>query len=905
MSDWQDAIDRRLAALGVPPVRRVEIIEEITAYLQDRCDEFRASGYDRTEARRLALADLETDTFARELERIESRAPDNLPTLGARRSAFMATLWQDLMYAARSMRKAPSVTAVVIATLTLGIGANAAIFSVVDAVMLRPYSYPEMDRIVMLNERTRSGQTISVAWPTFQDWRAQNQVFEHLGVFRNTVVNLTGGDQPERLNGAMASSDVFSVMGIPQVAGRTFQPADDVPGAAAVAIISERLWRGRFNADPAIIGRPLLLNNEPHTVVGIMPPGMRFPSRLTDVWVPLGPAVATFPPSRGSHPSLFAVGKLRPGVTFDRAVADMDTIARRLEQQYPETNRDLAVGMIPYYEQIVQNIRPTLQVLLGAVAFVLLIGCANLANLLLARAEHRQREIAVRRALGADRRRIVQQLLTESLLMAIAGGALGVLLAYWAVRVFVASQPTSVPRIDLVGVDARVLTFSAVLSVVTGIVFGLVPALRTSNPDVTSSLKHGARGSILAPSRRVRSVLVVAEVALALMLVVGAGLMVRSFARLMAVETGFDPSNVVTMRVMLPASKYADQERWIAFHESLIARVSAIPGVSAAGLNTALPLEGGGSEAGVIVEGRPRPTPEAPAPMTLFQASSPDYHRAMGIQLIKGRLFTQQDTASSERVAIVDESLIAKLFPNEEPLGKRIAFEFRGSPQNGEVFWRAIVGVVRHVRHYGLASEPPHVQVYAPLAQLPIYYSPRRPSMAVVARTALAPEAIIDPIRREVGAIDRDIPLYGVRTMSQYVAQTAEQPRLSAMLLAGFGALALVLALVGIYGVISYSVAQRTQEIGIRMALGASRRHVMRLVVGNATLLVVAGVVLGILGALAMASVVGRMMFQVSARDPFTLVAAAITLGAVGILASIVPARRATRVDPIVALRES
>jgi putative ABC transport system permease protein len=905
MSDWREAIDRRLASIGVSPLRRVEIVEEVTAYLQDRYDEFRSAGYTSADARRLALADLETDALARELARTESRAPADMPPLGSRRSTFMATLWQDLTYAVRSLGKTPSFTIVVVVTLALGIGANTAVFSVADAVMLRPYSYPNMERIVSLNERARSGQQMSVAWPTYQDWRDQNQVFEHLGIYRGATVNLTGMDQAERLSGAVLSSAVFETMGIPALIGRAFTAEDDTPGAGRIAVISERLWRGRFDADAAVLGRSVLLNNEPHTIVGVMPAAMRFPSRLTDVWLPLGPIVDTLPTSRGSHPGLIAIGKLKAGVPFDRAVSDMDTIARRLEQQYPESNTNLAVEMTPYYEQIVQNIRPTLLVLLGAVGFVLLIACANLANLMLARSERRQREIAVRRALGADRRRIVQQLLTESLVMAILGGGIGVLLAYWIVQMFVASRPVTIPRIDLVGVDLRVLGFATLLSLATGVIYGLVPALRASNPDVVTALKQSGRGSILAPSVRLRSVLVVAQVALALMLLVGAGLMMRSFVRLMAIEPGFDPDNVVTMRTTLPAAKYKDREQWLAFHSDLIGRVATLPGITAAALNSALPLEGGGSESSLMVEGRPVPPPGAPPTMTLFQASSPDYHRAMGIQLLRGRYFTAQDSEAASRVVIVDETLVSKLFPNEEPLRKRISFETRGTRENPDPLWREIVGVVRHVRHYGLTTGPSYVQVYTPLMQLPIWFEQRRPSMALVARTSLAPEAVVGSIRRELNAIDRDIPLYGVQLMSTYLSQNTEQPRLSVALLIGFSALALTLAVVGIYGVVSYSVAQRTQEIGVRMALGASGRDVMRLVVGRAAILVISGVALGVAGALGLSSLIRTMLYQVSERDPATFAAIVVILASVGVLASVMPARRATRVDPIVALRES
>jgi predicted permease len=472
------------------------------------------------------------------------------------------TFFQDVRYGLRMLRKNPGFAFIAALTLGLGIGANTAIFSVVDAVMLRSYGYPDIDRIVVLNERTRSGQPMSISWPNYQDWAAQNQVFEYLGLYRSATVNLTGAGEAERLSGSVVSSGVFGAMGLQPAIGRTFTADEDRAGGPRTAVISERLWRNRFDADPSIVGRSLVLNGDPYVVAGVMPSAMRFPSRLTDVWLSLGPIVDTFP-GRGAHPGLFGVGKLKAGVTFDRAVADMDTIARRLEQQYPASNRDNGVAMTRYYEQVVQHIRPTLQVLLGAVGFVLLIGCANLANLMLARSERRHREIAVRRALGADRRRIVQQLLTESLLMAVLGGGLGVLLATWMVKAFVASRPATVPRIDLVGVDLRVLAFAAVLSVTTGIVFGLLPALRASNPDLLSALKQIGRGASGAPSRRLQSALVVGEVALALMLLVGAGLMLRSFARLMSIDPGFNAENVIAMRTTLPAARYPDRaSRW-------------------------------------------------------------------------------------------------------------------------------------------------------------------------------------------------------------------------------------------------------------------------------------------------------------------------------------------------------
>jgi predicted permease len=899
---WQQAVDRRLAGLGVPPLRRVEIIDEIAQHVEDRYDELKGEGRSDDEAGRLALADLEGPRLAREVARIERMPALNAPVLGTPRRSFMGNLSQDVRYALRSMRQGPVFSAIVIGTLALTIGANVAIFSVTDTAMLRPFSYPQIDRMVALNEQTRAGQQLSVSWPDFQDWGGQNQVFEHLGIYRSAPVNLTSGGEPERVNGAIASSGVFGAAGITPAMGRSLQPADDRAGAARVAVLSDRIWRTRFNADRGILGRAIVIDGEPHTVVGVMPSGMRFPSRLTDVWLPLGPAIETFPP-RGAHPGLFGIGRLKAGVSFDRAQADMDIVARRIESQFPDSNTGVAVSMTPYYEQIVANIRPTLFVLLGAVGFVLLIGCANLANLMLARAERRQHEIALRAALGAGRRRIIQQLSTESLLLSLIGGALGVLLAWWMISLLAASRPTTIPRIDQLAIDRRVLAFSTLLSILTGVLFGLAPAIRGSSMDLATTLGQAGRGAGLGRSRRLRSALVVAEVALAMTLLVGAGLMTRSFAKLTAIDPGFDPENVVTMQVTLPPAKYADRARWTTFHDELVRRVAAIPGVAAAGLNSALPLGGRGAESPVIAEGQELPLRGAPGTVCLFQATTPDYLKAMSVALLKGRFFTAHDTSTSARVAIVDDALVKKLFGDANPIGKRIAFEITGMHDRPEPIWREVVGVVRHVRHYGLTSEPPFVQVYAPFDQLPTWFDQRRPVMSIVARTTLPVDAIAGSVRREVAAIDPDIPVYGVQTMEQYVRQTMEQPRLSVVLLGGFGALALLLALMGIYGVVSYSVASRTQEIGIRMALGATRQRVLRLVLGHALALVVTGVVLGVGAALALTSMLRNLLYQVSDRDPATFVAIAVALVAVGILASAVPARRATRVDPIEALR--
>jgi putative ABC transport system permease protein len=860
------------------------INEEMRQHLDDEYDALRRRGLSHDAAMRALAADAEAAAALR------VRPADALAT--------------DLRYALRTLRNNPGFTAVVMLTLALGIGATTAVFTVVDAVMLRPYPYADMNRIMMITEVVRTGQQMSVAWANFQDWRAQNRVFESLGIFRGMVVNLTDRGQPERLVGSLASSDVFRAVGMQAIVGRTFTADEDKPGAPRAAIVSDRFWRSHFGGDPDVTGKTITLNGESHVIVGVMPAGMRFPSRVTDVWLPLGLFVPTFPADRGAHPGLFAVAKLKAGVTPERAAADMDTIARRLERQYPLSNTDHTVSVVPYYEQIVDNVRPALLMLMGAVAFVLLIGCANLANLMLAKADGRQRELAIREALGATRWRMAQQLLTESVLMAIGGGALGALLAWWGVTAFVATRPATIPRVDQIAVDLRVLMFALLVSIATGIAFGLAPALRASSIDVLTSLKDAAARGTRGAGRRMRSLLVVGEVAIALVLLAGAGLAIRSFAALTAIDLGFDPAHVVTMRVSLPNARYPELPRWIAFHRELMQRASAIPGVEAAGLNSAVPLEGGGSESEVRYEGQPPPRSiNEEATACLFQAVTPGYFRAMGIAVVRGRTFDERDAAETTKVAVVEEALVRKFFGDADPIGKRIAFEFTGHGASAQAIWREVIGIVRHVRHYGIAGEPANLEVYAPLEQLPLWFRERRPALTLFLRTPLEPEQLAASVRHAVESIDREIPVYGVQTMEEYVGQATEQPRLNMMLLALFAALALVLASLGIYGVLSYIVARRTQEIGIRLALGATRGDVMRLVVGQGMALALTGIAIGVVAAWALTRAMRGLLFGVSPHDPATFAAMAALLAAIAMGASYLPGRRATRVDPMVALR--
>src|SRR5262245_12082474 len=900
--DWRSKLRRRVEPLRLAPAREAEVIEEIAQHLHQRYDDLLAAGATPEDAERDATAQIHQLT--RHLADVERRPSAVVVSAAPRGRTMMGTIWQDVRYAVRTLARQPVFTAVVLLTLALGIGATTAVFSVLDVVLLRPLPYRDIDRIVMITEQSTSGRGMSVSWPDFQDWLAQNRAFEHLGISRVTTVNLTGRDEPARLSAAVASSQLFAVMGIDPLRGRVFRAVEDGPGTDRVVIVSERLWRNQFNADDALLGRTITLNGEPHVVVGIMPATMRFPSRLTDVWLPIGLSVAGFPP-RGAHPGLFAVGKMKPGVTLEQANADMDTIARRLEQQYPSSNKNNRVALLPYYEQVVQNIRPALLVLIAAVGFVLLIGCANLANLMLSRAEARHREVAIRAALGAARACLVQQLLVESVLLSLGGGVLGAMFAFWSVKAFVASQPSTVPRIDLIAVDARVLGFAALLSIATGILFGLAPALRATATDLIAGLKDATGASATPASRRIRSVFIVAQVALAMVLLVGAGLTLRSFSRLMTVDPGFNPERVITARLNLPDAKFPNREAWTVFHRDLLHRVAALPGVDRVGLNSAIPLEGNGSEAPVIAEGDPMPSPDRPGNMTLFQTTSPGYVHAMGIQLIPGRDFSDRDTASTTPVAIVDDTLVRKVFHDADPIGKRIAFEIRGMHGgNGQPIWREVVGVVRHVRHYGLASEPPFVQVYTPFEQMPVYFEQRRPSMALAVRTALDPESLAGSIRRELAGIDRDIPVYGLQTMDGYLSQNTEQQRLSVVLLSGFSGLALLLAVVGIYGVLSYTVSQRTQEIGIRLTLGATEGDVLGLVVRDGMRLAIVGIAIGLIASYGLTNLMKALLFEISPHDPITFAGLAALLAVVALVASTLPGLRATRVSPIEALRQ-
>ncbi|HEY3134922.1 MAG TPA: ABC transporter permease [Blastocatellia bacterium] len=803
----------------------------------------------------------------------------------------MNTLFHDLKFGIRMLLKTPGFTIVAVIALTLGIGADSAIFSVVNAVLLRPLPYPESDRLVILRERSPQLEGMSVAYPNFIDWREQNSSFENIGVFRGREsYNLTGVGEPERLIGAQVSADVFAVLKVTAGSGRVFTNDEDKPGAAPVAVLSQGLWQRRFGGDPGIIDQTLTLNGQSFTVIGIMPPDFQFPGRGIDLWSPAGQAAAN--PSwqqRGNHPGLAGIARLKPGVTVAQAREDLDLVAANLEKQYPDSNTGNRVSVTPALENAVRTIKPALLILLGAVGFVLLIACANVANLLLARAATRQKEMAIRTALGASRWRIVRQLLTESVLLSFLGGVLGLLLARWGVKLIIAISPNTIPRSREINLDTRVVVFTIGVSVLTGVLFGIVPSLLASKPDLNETLKEAGRGS--TGSRHLfRSGLVVSEVALTMVLLIGAGLMIRSFYRLLQVNPGFNYDHLLTFNVALPQKKYAEEQQRINFFDQVVDRLRALPGVEAVGLASGLPLGNNGWQTSFRIEGQPPPEP-GKVPLTEACVASPDYFQAMGITMLEGRPFSEYDKKDAPRVTLIDEEFARRYWPDETAVGKQLR---AGGPNEPPI---TVVGIVRRVKMDGLNQDSNRVQSYYPFRQL------IQSGMTVVIKTATEPTALFSAVRREVLAVDPDQPIYNLNTMEQIRADSIAPDRLNLMLLGTFAAVALVLAAVGIYGVMAYSVTQRTHEIGIRMALGAGQGDVLGMVVRQGMKLAFGGLVIGLGGALLATRAMTGLLFGISPTDTATFAAISIVLAGVALGACFLPARRATRVDPMIALR--
>ena len=896
---WKDEISRRLAGLKLAPAREAEIVEEMAQHLEDRYRELVAGGAAEAEARQAALEDLSDPTaLVRELRQVETLRTSEPVTPGLNgKGNIMADLGQDLRYALRMLGKNPGFTSVAVLTLALGIGANTAIFSVLDAVLLRPLPYPEPQQLVKLWSRFTGiglpNDQNDVSPPEFRDLQQLSQSFTDLAAVSTGTFNLGVKGSPERVTGASVSPSFFTILGAHTRLGRTFLPEEAQPGHDHEVILSDRLWRRAFGGDPGVIGATTRIDAVPMTVVGVMPAGFEYPQD-TEIWGPLSFSPADLSPgSRGGH-GLEVLARIKPNLTFAQARTDMDRVGKTIIEQnrdYPYEKYGFGVIMNPLLEETVGDVKTSLWVLMAAVALVLLIACANVANLLLVRASGRERETAVRVALGAGPGRLARQLLTESTVLALLGGLAGLALTPWTLHALAALSGAALPRVVETRINSWALAFTLAVSLATGILFGLAPALQAWRAGHYDLLK-GGRSTPSSGSNRLRRALVMGEAALSLILLAGAGLLLRSFIQVLKVDPGFRADGVLTMRISLPDATYGKPEQVRGFYRELLDRVQRLPGVEAVGAINLLPLGGQNFSGTVTIDSQSVPQQDT-TPEVDYRAVEPGYFKAMDVSLIRGRYFDERDAETAPRVAIIDETLARTFWPSQDPVGRRLHLGGSNSTMNP---WITVIGVVRHVRNRTLEARS-RVEVYWPQAQNP------SGAMALVVRTSGNPMSFAGTIRKQVAAMDPELPAYQVRTMTQVMGESVARRRLALILLLVFAALAAVLASIGIYGVSSYSVMHRRQEIGLRMALGARRNQVLRLVIGQGMSLTVAGLGIGLVAALGLTRLMGSLLFAVRPADPLALGGAALLLSAVALLAILIPARRATQVDPVVALR--
>lgn len=800
----------------------------------------------------------------------------------------MPALLRDVRYAVRLILKNPTFSFVAILTIALGVGANTAVFSVINGILLRPLSFREPERLVAIQQKNdaKGWSEFQVSFPDFIDWRQQHQTFEDMAAYRETSFTLSGDDEPERIQGAFVTASFFQTLGVNPILGRTFTADDEQQRDTLIVVIGEGLWRTRFGADPNEIARDLRIEGRPCRVIGVMPASLEFPSRSTRAWTLLSFDPARF--NRGNH-ILNVIARLKPGSSLNQGVADMESIAQRLSQTYPDS-RDWGTSLKPLKKQIVGDIQFPLLVLQAAVAFVLLITCVNVANLLLSRAAARRKEISIRAAIGASRGRLLRQLLTESALLALTGGVLGLLFAGGAVRGLI-SMGVSLPRIHSISVDAKVLGFTLIVSVLTAIGFGLAPAVQISRSDLSQLLKDSSTSSFgIRGSRYLRRFLIASQVALALIPLICAGLMIKSFSRLLAVQPGFDPQRVLVLGISLPRARYGQAQQQSAFFQQFIESVEQLEGVRSAGATSALPFGGSNSNISLSIEGQPA-LPSGQELTTSYSMVTPHYFRSMGIRVLEGREFTQADVDGAPLVAVINETMARRFWPDQSPAGKHLTIAYSNKPAP-----REIVGVVADVRHMGFDSAP-QPAIFLPSTQLPAAF------MSVTVLTNREPEQLAGPVRAVLREIDKDLPAVNLNSMNEIMAESVSARRVNVVLTAIFAALALILAMVGIWGVVSNSVTQRSREIGIRMAMGAQRGHVLKMVLSEVIILTLVGIGIGLPAAWALTRFIRSLLFEVAPADPaiFAVIPALLILA--GLVASYIPARRATRIDPAITLR--